>query len=136
MALKFKSFAQPDLLKRIQRENLLRLLEPHKLFFDMKGFSLPPGDDVEIEYLALAGLLAQPDEDMPSDLVEALHVIGNFSGDEHFDELLEMANEADLNTGAEATTPDLATRLYLHDPQILERKEREILFEKRKNFES
>ena len=41
MALKLKSFAQPDLLKRIQPQNLIRLLEPHRLFFDMKGFSLP-----------------------------------------------------------------------------------------------
>jgi hypothetical protein len=136
MALKLKSFAQPDLLKRIQRDNLRRLLEPHRLFFDMKEFSLPTGDDGEIEYLALAGVLAQPDEDMPSDLVEALHLIGNFSGDEYFDDLLEMANKADFKTGSDATTPDLAARLYLHDPQILERKEREVLFERRKNFES
>jgi hypothetical protein len=136
MALKLKSFAQPDLLKRIQRENLLRLLDPHRLFFDMKGFTLPATDGGEINYLALAGVLAQPDEDMPSDLVEALHVVGNFSGDEYFDDLLDMANKAALNVGSDATTPDLATRLYLHDSQILERKEREVLFEKRKNFES
>lgn len=136
MALKLKSFAQPDLLKRIQRENLLQLLEPHRLFFDMKGFSLPAGDDGEIEYLALAGVLAQPDEDMPSDLVEALHVIGNFSGDEHFDDLLELAHRIALEVGGDATAPDLATRIYLHDPQILERKAREVLFGKRKNFES
>jgi len=136
MALKFKSFAQPDLLKRIQPQNLIRLLEPHRLFLDMKGFSFPAGNGAEIEYLALAGILAQPDEDMPSDLVEALHLIGNFSGDEYFDDLLELAHGASLEVGGDATTPDLATRIYLHDPQILERKEREILFEKRKNFES
>jgi hypothetical protein len=136
IALKLKSFAQPDLLKRIQPKNLIRLLEPHRLFFDMKGFSLPAGENDEIEYLALAGVLAQPDEDMPSDLVEALYVIGNFSGDEYFDDLLEMANKADLKVVSDTTTPDLATRLYLHDPNILERKEREVLFEKRKNFES
>ncbi len=136
MSLKLKSFAQPDLLKRIQPENLIRLLDPHRLFFDMKGFSLPGGDDGEIEYLALAGILAQPDEDMPSDLVEALHVIGNFSGDEYFEDLLEMASRANLRVGSDATTPDVATRLYLHDSQILERKEREVLFVKRKIFES
>src|SRR6185312_5369335 len=136
MALRLKSFAQPDLLKRIQRDNLLSLLEPHRLFFDMKGFALPVGARGEIEYLALAGLLAQPDEDMPSDLVEALHVVGIFSGDEYFDDLLEMANKASIDVVGDTTTPDLATRLYLHDPQILERKEREVLFEKRKNFES
>ena len=136
MALKLKSFAQPDLLKKIQHQNLIRLLEPHRLFFEMKGFSLPAGDDGKIEYLALAGVLAQPDEDMPSDLVEALHVIGNFSGDEHFNDLLELAQREALDVAADATTPDLATQIYLRDSQILERKDREQVFEKRKTFES
>jgi hypothetical protein len=136
MALKTKSFAHPDLLKRIQWTNLFRLLEPHRLFLEMKGFS-PPGEGAEeIDYLGLAGILAQPDEEMPSDLVEALHVIGNFSGDEHFDDLLDLARQEGLSVDAETTAPDLATRLYLHDPQVLERKEREQLFEKRKTFES
>lgn len=136
MALKLKSFAQPDLLKKIQPLNLLRLLEPHRLFFDMKNFSLPAGEEDEIEYLTLAGILAQPDEDMPSDLVEALHVIGNFSGDEYFDDLLQLAHQSGLDVDGDITTPDLATRLYLYDSQVLERKDRERLFEKRKTFES
>jgi hypothetical protein len=102
----------------------------------MKGFSLPAGSDDEIDYLGLAGILAQPDEDMPSDLVEALHVIGNFSGEEYFDDLLDLAAQSNLDVDPEATAPDLATRLYLHDPQVLERKEREQLFQKRKTFES
>ena len=136
MALKFKSFAQPDLLKTIRPENLIQLLEPHRLFFEMKEFDIPSGEGTEIDYLALAGILAQPDEEMPSDLVEALHVIGNFSGDEYSDDMLALAQEVGLQIDGDVTTPDLATRIYLHDPQILERKERERLFEKRKTFES
>ena len=53
----------------------------------------------------LAGILAQPDEDMPSDLVEALHLIGNFSGDEYFDDLLELAHGASLEVWI-AQTPN------------------------------
>ncbi len=136
MALKCKSFAQPDLLKTIRPENLIQLLEPHRLFFEMKEFEIPAGEGTEIDYLALAGILAQPDEEMPSDLVEALHVIGNFSGDEYSDDMLALAQEVGLQIDGDVTTPDLATRIYLHDPQILERKEREQLFERRKTFES
>lgn len=136
MALKLKSFAQPDLLKRIQAEHLLQLLEPYRLFFDMKGFSLPAGKQNEIDYLALAGVLAQPDEDMPPELVESLHLIDNFSGDEYFDDLLQLAKQAGLPVDGEATAPDIATRIYLRAPQVLERKERERLVEKRKTFES
>jgi hypothetical protein len=136
MALRFKSFSQPDLLKRIRPENLMRLLEPHRLFFEMKGFPLPAAGDDEIDYLSLGGILAQPDEDMSSDLVEALHLIENFSGDAHFDEVLDLAHQNGLLVEPDETVPDLATQLYLHDPQVLERKELEHLFEKRKNFES
>ena len=41
MALKLKSFSQPDQLKRFQPENLLRLVEPHRLLFKMKGLRFP-----------------------------------------------------------------------------------------------
>jgi hypothetical protein len=136
VALKLKSFANPDLLKRIQLQSLTRLLWPHRLFFNMKAFALPNDDTQEFDYLALAGILAQPDEAMPADLVEALHLIGNYSADEHFDMLLDLAQAAELAVDGETTAPDLATRLYLHDSQILERKEREQLFAKRKTFES
>lgn len=140
MAVKFKSFAQPDLLKRIQLENLIRLLEPHRLFFELTCFSVPDSPETEIDYLASAVILAQPDEEMSSDLVEALHVIGTLSGDDNFDILLDLAHRHGLVVEAEATAPDLATRLYLHDPdlhdpEILERKQRERLFETRKTFE-
>jgi len=106
VSLKLKSFAQPDWLKRIQPQNLLQLLEPHRLFFDMKRFTLPTKMEDEIDYLALAGILAQPDEDMPSDLVEALHVVGNFSSDEYFDDLLKIAQHAGLTVDSDDTSPD------------------------------
>lgn len=136
MALKLRSFAQPDLLKKIKPEHLLRLLDPHRLFFKMKGLSLPADADSELDYLGLAGVLAQPDEEMNSDLVEALHLIGNFGGEEYYDDLLDVAIREGLPVDPDATAPDLATQVYLHDPQILERKEREQLFQRRKTFES
>jgi len=136
MALKLRSFAEADQLKRFQPDSLIRLLDPHRLFFDMKGFALPATEGDEIDYLGLAGILAQPDEDMPSELVEALHVVGNFSSDDQFEELLELADQAGLPVESEVTAPDLAARIYLSDPRVLERKQREALFEKRKTFES
>src|ERR1017187_4622783 len=136
MAIKFKSLAQPDLLKRIQSENLIRLLEDHRIFFEMKGFDVPREAHIEIDYLALAGVLAQPDEDMPGDLVEALHLIGSLGSDEHFDELLDMAVANQIETDGEVTALDLATQIWLKNPEALERKEHEEFFQKRKSFES
>jgi hypothetical protein len=68
MALKLKSFSQPDQLKRFQPGILIRLLEPHRLFFEMKGFGLS-GVDAEIDLDTLAGILAEPDEDSRNAIV-------------------------------------------------------------------
>ncbi len=131
-----KSFAQPDLLKKIQPANLIPLLEPFRLFLEMKGFSLPSNADQEIDATALGGILAQPDEEMPGDLVEALHLIGSLGSDERFDELLDMAAANEIETDGEVTALDLATQIWLKNPETLERKEHEEFFQKRKSFES
>jgi len=136
MAIKFKSLAQPDLLKRIRPENLIRLLEDHRMFFEMKGFDVPREPHTEIEYLVLAGLLAQPDEDMPGDLVEALHLISTIGCDDRFDELLDLAAANEVDVEGEITALDLATAIYLKNPSALARKENEEFFQKRKTFES
>ena len=136
MPLQFKSFARPDLLKTIHPKQLTSLLEPHRHFFEDRGLRLPAGPEQELDCLALAGILAQPDEETPSDLVEALYVIESFADDQHFDELLAMAEAAGLEVGEEETTVDLAVRLYLHDANLLERKLREQLCDRRRTFES
>ena len=131
-----KSFAQPDLLKKIQSANLIPLLEPFRMFLEMKGFDLPSGPDQEIDATTLGGILAQPDEDMPGDLVEALHLIGSLGSDERFDELLDLAGANQIETDGEVTALDLATQIWLKNPEALERKEHEEFFQKRKSFES
>jgi hypothetical protein len=135
MALKLKSFSQPDQLKRFQPEGLLRLLEPYRLFLEMKGLQFP-GPDSEIDLPTLAGILAEPDEEMPSDLVEALHLIEHLGTNEYYDDLLQLAAANGIDPDGEATAPDLAVQIWLKNPQALERKDREGLFQQRKTFES
>lgn len=136
MPLQFKSFARPDLLKTIDPKNLACLLEPYRRFFEDRGFCLPAGTEHEVDCFALAGMLAQPDEEMPSDLVEALYLIESYSDDRHFDELLIVAESAGLEVGEEETAVDLAVRIYLHDPNPLERRLREQLCDRRRTFVS
>jgi hypothetical protein len=96
MPLQFKSFARPDLLKTIHPSRLISLLEPHRRFLEGRGFRVPAGTEQELDCLVLAGILAQPDEETPSELVEALYAIDSFSDDMHFDELLTLAEAAGL----------------------------------------
>lgn len=136
MPLQFKSFARPDLLKSIDPKNLACLLEPYRRFLEDRGFCLPAETEHELDGFALAGILAQPDEETPSDLVEALYVIESFSDDQHFDGLLPIAESVGLEVGEEETAVDLAVRLYLRDANLLERKLREQLCDRRRTFES
>ncbi|QOY88224.1 hypothetical protein [Paludibaculum fermentans] len=112
------------------------MLEPFRMFLEMKGFDLPSGANQEIDATTLGGILAQPDEDMPGDLVEALHLIGSIGSDERFDELLDLAGSNQIETDGEVTALDLATQIWLKNPEALERKEHEEFFQKRKSFES
>ncbi len=131
-----KSFAQPDLLKSIQPDNLVRLLEPSRLFLEERGLVLPAGPDPVIDYLQLSGILAQPDEFMPPQLIEGLHVISQLGTDANFDQLSEIAQRNFIEIGAEATAIDLAASLWLEAPEMLVIKEREIGAHRRRKFES
>ncbi len=130
-----KSFSQPDLLRTIQPGNLIRLLEPCRAFLEERGLSLPREADSEIDYLKLAGILAQPDEFMDAQVVEGLHVISNLGTDENFDELLGIARRNFIEVDMEATAADLAARIWIEAPQSLVLKEREAGAHRRRKFD-
>lgn len=131
-----KSFAQPDLLKTIHPDNLIRLLGPCGAFLEDRGLTLPQEHGSEIDYLKLSAILAQPDEWMDAHVVEGLHVIGNLGTDENFDELLDIARRNFIEVDMEATAADLAARIWNEAPQALELKEREAGSHRRRKFES
>lgn len=116
-----KSFAQPDLLRTIQPGNLVRLLEPGRQFLGERGLVLPTGSDPVIDYEQLSGILVQPDEFMPSQLIEGLHVISQLGTDANFDQLCEIAQRNFIEVDAEATAIDLASCLWIELPSMLAR---------------
>ena len=135
--LNSKCFAQPDLLKKIQVRNLIQLFCPYAEYLSSKGFAFPDGEQADPDYLKLAGVLAEPDENTDSNLVEALHVIGTVGNDEYFDQLLDMAERNFIDTSdLELTAVDLAVRIWLEVPQQLERLERNGSLQRRRKFES
>ncbi len=131
-----KSFPQPDLLKTIQPGKLIRLLEPCRQFLEERGLLLPLGPDPEIDYMQLSLILAQPDEFMPPQIIEGLHVISNLGTDANFDQLFEIARRNFIEIDAESTATDLAASIWLEAPDMLVLKEREIGTYRRRKFES
>ena len=131
-----KGHSQPDFLKTIQPRNLIRILEPSREYLETRGLALPRADESEIDYLKLAGILAEPDEWMEAHVVEGLHIVGNLGTDENFDQLLDIARRNFIEVDVESTAADLAAVIWLEAPQALELKEREVGSHRRRRFES
>ncbi|HOQ47573.1 MAG TPA: hypothetical protein PLA43_20235 [Bryobacteraceae bacterium] len=137
MALKLRYFSHPDMLRQFEPGILLRIVQTAEGFFASKAFPIPtPNNGDEIDYEALAGILADPDEEMPGDLVDGLHLISELGNEACFDDLLQMAGEAGIPVGEEVTPQDLAAMIWLARPRLLQQKAQESNFERRKTFES
>jgi hypothetical protein len=130
-----KSFAQPDLLRTIEPANLLRILEPCRGFLESRGLSWPQGGEASIDYESLSRILAQPDEWMPAQAIEGLHVISNLGTDANFDALLDIARRNFIDVDLDTTAADLAARIWIEVPQALVVKERETGCQTRRRFE-
>jgi hypothetical protein len=131
-----RTYGQADVLKTIAPEVLIRILKPCHAFLEANGLSLPESADIEIDYLRLASILATTDERMDADTIEGLHVITTVGTDDNFDELLNVARRNFIEVDLEATACDLAARIWLEQPQILQLKDREQMVERRRKFES
>jgi len=131
-----KTFGQPDVLKTITPAILIKVLTPCHGFLEANGLSLPESAGTEIDYLQLASILATPDERMDSHVVEGLHVITTVGTDPNFDELMDMARRNFIEVDLEATACDLAARIWLVAPQMLQLKDRQQMVGRRRKFES
>jgi len=131
-----KIFAQSDLLKSIQPENLIRLLEPCRDLVESHGLPVPREKGSEIDSLEINGVLARPDEWLDPHVVEGLHAIGSLGNDENFDELLDIARRNCIEVDMEATAADVAARIWIEAPQALELKDREAGSHRHRKFES
>ena len=132
--------AAPEVLKRLSRNNLLRLLTPFR--DHLKGVSLPPpdtglDDSTEYSFPHLAAALMDTAEPPPQKLAEALFFIHHCATDEA-EEHLESAlrkkaedenkslgmppdDDLDRHLPRDKSTPeDLALHAWLLDHEILE----------------
>lgn len=131
-----RRFAQPDALKHIKPDNLIAFLNPYADYLTGRGFSLVINGSGELEYETLAGILMNPTDNIPIDMVEALYFIQEMSDDDQFDELCEQAKQANLELSDECTPADAAVALWLHDPELLKRPHAEVLALTPKSFMS
>jgi len=88
-----------------------------------------------IDYERLAGVLIDPDDDVPLELVDGLYLIDEMATPEAMDELLESAGDfIKLDESDEQTPADVATQVFLKARHVLERKHAEQFVGERKSF--
>ena len=138
-----RRFANPEVLRTIRPDNLIQLLMPFAAYLLKRGVSLPvarlraANDEVGAEendafdYDALAGVLLNPDDDLEDDLVNALYLISECSTDTAASKLLGLASVESTQLLSPA---DIATQVYLKNPDLLERVHSEQFVGARKSF--
>jgi hypothetical protein len=133
-----RRFADPDALKRMQKQYLLALLLPHGGYFAGRGLVLSSTDGAEINHQALADILLNPDDGMPQALVDALYYVNEMATTEGMDRLLSAAagNGIVLDAGAEMTPADVAVQVWLKDRGLFERQHAEQFLLRPRSFES
>jgi len=133
---KLRHFSSPSTLKAIHRPLLLEFLAPHRDFLAGRGLTLDDGG--ALDYDALASSLMSPDENTPDALLDALFFVDEMSLPAYFDDLMEEARLAGVDLGPDGrlTPADLAVRVWLHDPDVLERLHAERFLVKPKSFQS
>ena len=133
-----RRFADPDALKRMQKQYLLDLLLPHGAYFAGRGLTLSSTDGAEINHQALADILLNPDDAMPPPLVDALYYVNEMDTPEGMDDLLDAAaaKGIELDSGAEMTPGDVAVQLWMKDRGLFERQHAEQFLRRPRSFES
>jgi hypothetical protein len=129
-----RRFAQVDILRQIDPGNLLVFLNRHSTYLTGRGLSLTPGGSGELNLEKLATILLQPTEDVDTELVEALFILHELSGDDRFEELCRLAEETGVSTGPESSPADIALAIWLKDPMCLRRSHAQILVLKPRSY--
>jgi len=129
-----KKFAQPEILKKIDDDRLIKFLDPHKDYLTKRGFTFEKNGDGRINHAKLAGILLQPAEGIPPAMVDALYFVQEVATDELFDELMEIASTAKVTVPPDASPADLAVLIWLHDPELIKSQHAETLITKPKSF--
>ena len=131
-----RRFAQPDALKAINPTRLLKFLDPYKSYLDGRGMKWPDNDFEEIGYVALADILMKPDNQIPTQMVDALYFVHEMATPEEMDNLIKAARDEgiELDHDPDTTPADIAAQVWLKAPALLESMHAEVLVMKPKSF--
>jgi len=113
-------FAKPTILKSIEPDLLIRLLKPYKDWLETSEIDLRNAGNLNESTLDKLSMALMDGAGLPPGLPELQSLIDDMSKPDMFDRLLDCAKSAKLRLPGNVTGVDLAVRLYLKAPQLLE----------------
>lgn len=113
-------FAKPSVLSTIEPSLLIRLLKPYAKWLADSGIKLRNARDLDSGMLDRLSLALIAGENLPSGLPELMALIDDMSAPALYDRLQACAKKAKLEVGEKDAGADLAVRLYLKAPKLLE----------------
>jgi hypothetical protein len=136
-AIKFRHIVQPEILAEIEPSRLLSLLTPYQEYFAAQGMPHIQGERGRIRYNQLAAILANPSEQIPSLLVDALYFINELSNADAVEKLLVVAQNLhpEIEIAPTACSADIILQLWLTVPDLVIKQHAELLINKPRSFE-
>ena len=131
-----RRFAQPDSLKAINSSRLVEFLAPYQNYLTGRGMIWPATNTAEIDYETLAGVLMNPDDRIPTRMVDALYFVHEMATPDEMDSLIAAASEegVQLDHDPDTTPADIAAQVWLKAPELLESMHAEVLVMKPRSF--
>lgn len=130
MSSLIQKYTNPETFRRIRPDLLWALLKRSEAYFNKRGLMLPAsgenlGADAfspRLDYDALVRVFMEPTPDMPNELVEGLHLVHEMGRASRVEKMFQEACKSglDLGLGEDATPADVAVKLFLLDPKVLE----------------
>jgi hypothetical protein len=135
--LNARRFTNPDTLSRIKRESLIRWLAGAKDYFATREIIIPEvASQDAVPFEKIAGVFMEPDEAMPSHLMESLYMIHEMSEPHGMDAILDAveASGLQLDVGDDPDPADVAVQAWLQKPELLEQLHNEYQLNRPKSF--
>lgn len=118
-----RRFSEPETLKAIDPSILIAFLRPFAGYLQRRALHLPDSPTDDFDYQHLCRVLLNPDESVPTDMVDALYYVHELSDEEGMDTLLDYLerHRVKIEIGSDRAPADVAMLVWLKDPDILKR---------------
>lgn len=116
--IRYHHFARPGFLRRIHADVLGQFLNPYRPYLESRGLSFAGAIDCDL----LGTILATPDADTPTDLIEALEICDAVCSTECFEELVALDHLRDQRIlGEHHGNTDVVLLTWISSPEVIER---------------